>query len=44
MNLVGLGRFPAGVRVLGNEYLIGREITDHLRLILDHGQQVVAEA
>lgn len=43
VNLAGLGRLPAVVLVLGNEGLIGRGITDQLRLILDHGQQVVAE-
>ena len=43
VELAELGRFPTVVLALGNECLIGPEITDQLRLILDHGQQVVAE-
>lgn len=43
VDLAGLGRFPALVIALGTECLIGRGITDQLRLILDHGQRVIAE-
>ena len=43
VDLAGLGRFPAGIMALGDECLIGRGMTDQLRLILDHGQQVIAE-
>jgi predicted aspartyl protease len=43
VDLAALGQFPAVVMALGNEWLIGRHITDQLRLILDHGQQVIAE-
>ena len=38
-----LGQFPATVVELGDEPLIGRGITDRLRLTLDHGHQVIAE-
>jgi predicted aspartyl protease len=43
VELGGLVQFPAIVAALGGECLIGRGITDQLRLILDHGTQVIAE-
>ena len=43
VDLEALGQFPAVVMALGDEWLIGRRITDQLRLILDHGQRVIAE-
>lgn len=43
VDLAALGHFPAVVMALGDERLVGRRITDQLRLILDHGQRVIAE-
>ena len=35
--------FPATVSLLGAEGLVGRSITDRVRLILDHGERVLIE-
>ena len=38
-----LGTFPVEVASLGDEYLIGRKLTDRFTVILDHGRQLFIE-
>lgn len=38
-----VGVFPALITALGDEPLVGRGVTDRVRLVLDHGQRVVVE-
>jgi len=33
----------ATITVLGNQAILGREITDHFRVIFDHGERVIVE-
>jgi predicted aspartyl protease len=35
---------PARITLLGEEYLVGRGVVDHLRMIFDHGQRLLLEA
>lgn len=35
---------PARITLLGNEYLVGRGVVDHLRMTFDHGQRLLLEA
>jgi len=35
---------PARITLLGDEYLLGRGIVDHLRMTFDHGQRLLVEA
>lgn len=35
---------PARMTLLGEEYLVGRGVVDHLRLIFDHGQRLLVES
>ena len=34
---------PARITLLGEEYLVGRGIVDHLRMTFDHGQRLLVE-
>lgn len=34
---------PARITVLGEEYLVGRGVVDHLRMTFDHGQRLLVE-
>src|SRR5437588_193848 len=43
VQLGDVGSYPALVATLGDEPLIGRGITDRVRLILDHGERVIVE-
>lgn len=36
--------FPAIISILGEEPIIGRAFTNNFKLVLDHGQRVLAEA
>jgi predicted aspartyl protease len=38
-----LGAFPVLVTAVGNEPLLGRALTDHFTVTLDHGQHVIVE-
>jgi hypothetical protein len=38
-----IGPFPVAVSAFGHAALIGRGVTDRLTIILDHGQQIIAE-
>jgi predicted aspartyl protease len=43
---IRLGDFaplPTVVIALGDQAILGRSVTDHFRLILDHGQRVIVE-
>jgi len=35
---------PARITLLGNDYLVGRGVVDHLRMTFDHGQRLLLEA
>jgi hypothetical protein len=38
----GLGTtIPARITVLEEEYLVGRDVVDHLRMTFDHGQRLL---
>ncbi|HZR97988.1 MAG TPA: hypothetical protein VFE37_04735 [Chloroflexota bacterium] len=37
------GPFPVLVTAIGDEPLVGRGVSDRLRITLDHGQQVIIE-
>lgn len=34
---------PARITLLGEEYLVGRRVVDHLRMTFDHGQRLLLE-
>lgn len=34
---------PARITLLGEEYLLGRGVVDHLRMTFDHGRQLIIE-
>ena len=34
---------PARITLLGEEYLVGRGVVDHLRMTFDHGQRLLLE-
>ena len=34
---------PARITLLGEEYLVGRGLVDHLRMTFDHGQRLLLE-
>jgi predicted aspartyl protease len=34
---------PARITLLGEEYLVGRGVVDHLRMTFDHGQRLLVE-
>jgi predicted aspartyl protease len=34
---------PARITLLGEEYLVGRSVVDHLRITFDHGQRLMLE-
>jgi predicted aspartyl protease len=34
---------PARITLLGEEYLLGRGVVDHLRMTFDHGQRLLLE-
>jgi predicted aspartyl protease len=38
-----LAPVPADITTVGDELLLGRGVTDHYRLILDHGRSLTAE-
>lgn len=38
-----LGALPVDVIALGNECLIGRQVSDRFTVILDHGRQIIVE-
>jgi len=38
-----LGPFPALITAIGDEPLVGRGVSDRLRITLDHGQQLIIE-
>lgn len=38
-----VGAVPVAITALGDEAIVGRSVTDHFRLILDHGQRVIVE-
>jgi hypothetical protein len=41
----GLGMsIPARITLIGEEYLLGRGVVDHLRMTFDHGQRLLLEA
>jgi predicted aspartyl protease len=35
---------PARITLIGEEYLLGRSVVDHLRITFDHGQRLLLEA
>jgi predicted aspartyl protease len=35
---------PARITLMGEEYLLGRGVVDHLRMTFDHGQRLLLEA
>ncbi len=43
VEIVGLASVRAAITVIGNEYILGRQILDLYRLTLDHGRQVMIE-
>lgn len=43
VEIVGLPAVRAAVAVLGDEYIVGRNVLDYYKLTLDHGQRVVVE-
>ena len=43
VRLATMPRLQVDIAALGDEAIIGRGITDHYRLILDHGRQVIVE-
>lgn len=44
VHLGDVGAFPTAITALGDEPIVGRQVTDRFRLILDHGERVIAEA
>src|SRR5207248_2778522 len=38
-----IGAVPAAITALGDEPIVGRRVTDHFRLTLDHGRRVILE-
>lgn len=43
VRLSGVTVSSIDVLFLGDEYLVGRGVTDHFTVILDHGRQVIVE-
>ena len=43
VQLDGFPSFPTVVIALGDEPIVGRQVSDRFRVVLDHGQQVVVE-
>jgi len=41
VEIVGLTSLPATIVALGDDYLLGRGILDHFKVVFDHGQRVV---
>ena len=43
VEVVGLPPMRAAITVLGNEYILGRNVLDRYKLTLDHGREVLVE-
>lgn len=38
-----LGTFPAVISILGEEPIVGRSLSNHFRITLDHGKRVIVQ-